>query len=239
MEGMDFDRFIRARAAGTSRRGVIAGLGRGLAGIASVALVGSLSAVSVDARGKKKQKKQTKKRRKKGSGSPSVPAGPSSPPPATGPGSCPVVNAGAFEFTKNRVAQTFLPPQGGQLTEATIYLVDNPSLSLIFEIRKVNAAGEPTNTVLASEIVSGIQATDITTDPPRAVTATFASPAILTLGQPYALSVRATNELYYIATGGGPGDGCPDGKMFRDEFGIGDFVELAEGTDMAFDVKIV
>jgi hypothetical protein len=148
------------------------------------------------------------------------------------------VNVGSFEFTKGRMAQTFLPPKAGQLTEASIYLVDNPSFSLMFEIRKVNALGEPTNTVLASEIVSSIQATNVG-DPARKVTAIFDTPATLALGQPYALSVRATNELYFIATGGGPGDDCPDGRMFRDEFAIGDFVELAEGTDLAYDLVIV
>jgi hypothetical protein len=92
--------------------------------------------------------------------------------------------------------------------------------------------------VLAEEFVLGIQPTNIN-DPAQAVTATFANPPALAVGQPYALSVRATNQLYFVATGGGPGDGCPDGTMFRDEFAVGDFVELAEGTDMAYKLTIV
>jgi hypothetical protein len=220
-------------ATGATRRRVVAGLGRGLLGSLSLALLGSVSIAEVDAKGKHKRRR--KRRKKQGADSASSPTGPSA--PATGPGSCPFVNNGWHELTSGRMAQTFLPPKAGQLTEATIYLVNNPSFSLIFEIRKVNAAGEPTYTVLASQFVLGIQPTNFG-DPAQAVTATFATPATLTLGQPYALSVRATNKDYFIATGG-PGDGCPDGKMFRDEFAIGDFVELAEGTDMAYALTIV
>jgi hypothetical protein len=234
VDTQESDRLSRVHATGATRRRVVAGLGRGLVGALSLALLGSATVAEVDAKGKHKRRR--KRRKKQGAGSSSTPTGSSS--PATGPGSCPFVNIGSFEFTKGRMAQTFLPPKAGQLTEATVYLVDNPSFSLVFEIRKVNAAGQPTNTVLASQFVLGIQATNIG-DPAQAVTATFATPAILALGQPYALSVRATNELYFIATGGGPGDGCPDGTMFRDEFAIGDFVELAEGTDMAYALTIV
>ena len=148
------------------------------------------------------------------------------------------MNTGSLEFTKGRMAQTFLPPKAGQLTEASVDSVDNPSFSLVFEIRKVNAAGEPTNTVLASQSVLGIQATNFG-DPAQAVTATFATPAILALGQPYALSVRATTSCTSLPPAEVPGDGCPDGTMFRDEFAIGDFVALAEGTDMAYALTVV
>jgi hypothetical protein len=235
MDGVEFARVIKVHATSASRRGVVAGLSRGLVGALSLALVGSASDAEADAKGKRKRRR--KKRRKTSAGAADTPTGPST--PATGPGSCLLSNTGAFEFTKGRMAQTFLPPKGGQLTEATIYLVENPSFSLMFEIRKVNAWGEPTNTVLASEIVSGIPATSLG-DPPQAVIATFATPATLTLGQPYALAVRGPGDkLYYIAAGGGPGDGCPDGQMFRDEFVIGDFVALAEGTDMAYALTIV
>ena len=261
MDEQEFDQLIRAHVTGASRRGVVAGLGSGLLAALSLALVGSAGVGSAaakgksranananhqpdgnlaEAEGKKKRRRRRKKKHKQNApvSPPPPPVDSGSPPPPIGPGSCPI-EAGGFEFTKGRMAQTFLPPQGGQLTQATVYLVDNPSFSLIFEIRKVDAAGVPTNNVLASASVLGIQSTSFN-DPPQAVTATFATPATLTLGQPYALSVRGPgNKLYFVGTGGGPGDGCQDGRMFRDEFAIGDFVAFADGTDMAYALTVV
>jgi hypothetical protein len=126
MNGGDFDRIMGVHATSASRRGVIAGLSRGLFGALSLALVGSIGAAEANAKARKGKKKRRRKHKKTGSAG--TPASPSS--PATGPGSCPFVNSGSFEFTKGRMAQTFLPPKSGKLTEATIYLVDNPSFSL-------------------------------------------------------------------------------------------------------------
>lgn len=203
METVEFDRLIGVHAASASRRGVIAGLGRGLFAALSLALVGSAGLADADAKRKKRRKHKT------------------------GPGYC-ALDGSTLWVTTGRVAQTFLPPKGGQLTQAAVFLQSNPAaFKLTFDIRHVDAAGVPTNTVLASHTVSNIPQTAFAGSP-RLVTANFVTPATLTRGQRYALSVTGPgNEQYWVHI---RGDDCADGQMFHDLAADGSFVAIAGGT---------
>ena len=159
-----------------------------------------------------------------------LPAAASLPPPSppTGPGSC-ALDAlfGTTAGGVRRWAQTFLPPRGGKLTDASIFLQANPAaFSLTLQIRPVDAFGVPTNTILGTTTVTNIPET-FGFDEPRKITATFSTPAPVTLGQPHALVVNATT-LYSILVN--ESDVCPDGKLFDDPLGTGEFVPFAGGS---------
>src|SRR5262245_19843471 len=144
MEAQEFDMLTRVHATEASRRGVVAGLGRGLVAALSLALIGSANIDEADAKRKHKKHKKPnkhKKHKQNGAGSPTdpgTPTGPTSPPSLpTGPGYC-ALEGPTLVFTKGRVAQTFLPPKGGQLTKAAVFLKSNPAdFSLTFDIRPV------------------------------------------------------------------------------------------------------
>src|SRR4051812_18532803 len=215
LEAMEFDRLTRVHVTGASRRGVVAGLGRGLVAALSLALIGGASSADAEAKGKKHRRHKHKKKHQQSSGGtptdPGTPAGPGSPPPppTTGPGSCAKTGQGV-RATNARFSQTFFPPPGGQLLKAMIYLRKNPdNFALGFEIRTVDAAGMPTATVLASKIVAPISQTNFG-DPARSVTATFDVPATLTLGQQYALVIKGPGSLYAVSVV--YGDDCNDGQ---------------------------
>src|SRR5262245_8339142 len=115
MDDKDFDYLTRTHITGASRRGVVAGLGRGLAAALSLGLLGSASVAEADAKGRRKKHKQRqqtcppcRQRTKHGkcetladgtacaggtcqAGScaqTASPPPPPPPPPETGPGSC-------------------------------------------------------------------------------------------------------------------------------------------------------
>jgi len=222
MEAQEFDILTRVHATGATRRGVVAGLGRGMVAALSLALIGSTGVADADAKGKKqkKHKKHTK------------------PQAATGPGYC-ALDGPALWVTTGRVAQTFLPPKGGQLTKAAIFLQSNPAdFTLTFDIRPVDGAGVPTNTVLASHTVTNIPTTAFA-GPPRLVTANFVTPATLTLGQQYALSVTGPGtDQYWVHIR--DNDACHDGQMFHDLPANGSFVALGGGAaDLTYFVTVV
>jgi hypothetical protein len=127
------------------------------------------------------------------------------------------------------------------VTYARVYLQKNPAnFALNFQIRTVDAAGVPGNTILASKTVSNIPET-LFADSPRTVEAHFQTPATLTLGQPYALSVTGPgNQLYFVLYSAN----CPDGKMFLDQLTNGNFVPVGpgggtEGYDMVYSLTVV
>ena len=130
-----------------------------------------------------------------------------------------------MRFTNGRFAQTFFPPKGGQLISATVYLQSNPAnFALGFQIRTVDAAGVPTSTVLASRVIGNIPETHFA-DPKRVVTATFLTPATLTLGQQYALTVTGPGGMLY-AVRYRSADACADGEMFEDKTSNDTFVKV-------------
>ena len=221
-----FDRIMRVRATSASRRGVVAGLGRGFVGALSLALVGSSGAAEADAKGKKKRRRKHKRKRGATSSPQTTPSSPQTPP--TGPGFC-ALDGPDMWVTTGRVAQTFLPPKAGQLTQAAIFLESNPAnFSLTFDIRPVDGAGVPTNTVLSSHTVNNIPKT-VFGGSPRLVTANFVTPATLTLGQLYALSVTGPGtDQYWVHIRGG--NACTDGQMFHDLPANASFVAIAGGN---------
>jgi hypothetical protein len=243
MEAQEFDRLTRVHTTGASRRGVVAGLGRGIVAALSLALIGSTGIADADAKRKKRKHKKHKKHKQKGAGSttdPGTPSGPTSPPPSlpTGPGYC-ALEGPALWMTTGRVAQTFLPPKGGQLTKAAVFLQSNPdNFSLTFDIRPVDGAGVPTNTVLASHTVKNIPKTAFAGSP-RLVTANFVTPATLTLGQQYAVSVTGpgTDQYWIHIRDLNP---CADGQMFHDAAANGGYVAIGGGAgDLTYYVTVV
>jgi hypothetical protein len=243
MEAQEFDRLTRVHTTGTSRRGVVTGLGRGLVAALSLALIGSAGVADADAKRKHKKHKKHKKHHKAGVGSPTdpgTPTGPTSPDPSLpiGPGYC-ALEGPALLVSTGRVAQTFLPPQGGQLTKAAVFLQGNPAdFALTFDIRPVDGAGVPTNTVLASHIVKDIPKTAFGGSP-RLVTATFGTPATLALGQPYALSVTGpgTDQYWIHIRDLNP---CADGQLFHDADANGGYVAVGGGAgDLTYNVTVV
>lgn len=247
MDAQEFDRLTRVHATGASRRGVIAVLGGGLMSALSLALVGSAGVSVADAKGKKKHRRK-KKHKHQSAGSPPPSTDPGSPsdqpgnqpPPVTGPGFC-APSTAAIRTTSGRFAQTFFPPQGGQLTSATVYLQKNPAnFALGFQIRTVDATGIPTSTVLASRVIGNIPETHLA-DPKRAVTATFMTPATLALGQQYALTITGPGGVSYSVRY--RADACADGEMFEDKTSNDTFVKVYTGAgyagDLAYAVTVV
>lgn len=137
-----------------------------------------------------------------------------------------------------RFAQTFFPPQSGRLDAAQVVLASNPAdFELTFEIFGVDAAGFPAGSPLATALANVAEAT-ILGDPPRTVSATFALPVPLALGQQLALAVTGAQAVgYAIQTNGG--NPCPDGQMFFDLQADGNFsVSAAGDTDLVFFLTI-
>ena len=107
--------------------------------------------------------------------------------PPTGPGFCasdPTKLIGIAQI--RRVAQTFLPPRGGRLTDAWVTLTENQAgLDLTLDIRTVGPQGVPSTSVLASVQVVDIPQTDrgsfrrtvaAAFDPPAAIASASATP---------------------------------------------------------------
>lgn len=267
MDAEQFDALTRLFLLTASRRLLLASLTSGL--LAAVPVTIAVDAADRGTQGRRTRRRNARerlvadrrKRRKRkphrGVNSPPPPAQslppppalpPSSPPPPppplpTGPGSCgDTGNAESFGSLR-RWAQTFLPPQGGQLRAVRIFLRNNPAdYTLTFEVRTVDSQGVPTNTVLDSATVFNIPATAYT-DPPRPVDATFASPASITLGQLHALSVTGPDNQYDFAAYRS-NNICPDGKLFFDRFADGSFTLAGPGpglpgADLVYAVSIV
>jgi hypothetical protein len=154
----------------------------------------------------------------------------------TGPGSCADNGNADREGACPHWAQSFLPPRGGHLAAARVWLYSNPAnYTLACEVRTVDGQGVPTATVLDSATVFHIPATAYT-DPPRQVDATFPSPASITLGQRYALAVTGPDDQYYLVAYV-YGDFCPDGNLFFDLFANDTFVAIGN-ADLVYAVTI-
>jgi hypothetical protein len=157
----------------------------------------------------------------------------SPPPPPTGPGFCNASSAAPTTF--RRFAQTFLPPAGTEISEARVFLRQDPAnFGLVFQIRTANASGEPAPTVLGEAIVSTIPATALD-DQPQQIDALFL-PVTITPGQLHALVVTGPSTSYQLSVN--PSDTCPDGKLFFDVSANDTFTELVN-TDLVFAVTLV
>lgn len=167
------------------------------------------------------------------------PSPPLPPAPPTGPGRCDAANA-ADIVGDLALAQTFLPPRSGQMTEAAIFLRRNPlNFSLTFEIRTVDGTGDSSSTILASATVNNIPETS--GDTVRRVAATFSNPAPINLGQQYALVIEPpdiVDNTYGIQFNDG-GNPCPDGTLFLGDPASGQFWVPRDGNDdLVYDVTI-
>ncbi len=223
---MDADRvaaLLRALARTLSRRGMLSALsGLGLAGH-----LGQHETLA-----KHKRKKHKKKHRPPLS---PPPPGPPPPPPPTGPGLCDAV-APAAKTDNRRFGQTFLPPAGTQLTQASVLLASNPAgFSLDFQIRNVDSAGVPSTSILASQTVNAIPAT-AAAGSPQQVDAVFATPATITPGQVHALTVTGPpGDAYAILVNSG--NPCADGQLFGDAAADDTFV-ASPNDDLVFVVTV-
>lgn len=206
MDTNQFNELARLLGASRTRRGSLA-----LAGALGVASAGL--AAEAQARKHKKRKKKRKPQ--------TTP--PPAPPVAYADASC---SASGVAVTAVRNAQTFLALRSGQLTSATIYLVQNSAgVSLALEIWSVDGAGQP-SARLAGETVANIAA-DSTTRP---ITVTFTVPAQVTAGTRYAVVVtRASgSSAAYESAGSNP---CPDGQNWFSTTPSGPFT-----SNSAFDL---
>jgi hypothetical protein len=225
---MDADRvaaLIQALSRTPSRRGVLGVL-------SGLGLSGRLGPQETMA--KRKRKKHKKKHKKKHGGA-SPPPPPPPPPPPTGPGLCDAV-APASRTDNRRFGQTFLPPAGTQLTQASVLLSSNPAgFSLVFQIRSVDSAGVPGTSILASQMVSAIPAT-AAGGSPQQVDAIFATPATITPGQVHALTVTGPPGVTYaiLVNSGNP---CADGQLFVDSNADDTFV-ASPNDDLVFLVTV-
>jgi hypothetical protein len=134
MDATRFDLLVRSLTTVAPRPPVIAAL----LGAALTTLVTRFEVEETEA----KRKKRKGKKAKNGTSPPSPPSPPpppDPPPPPRSPGFCNSAPGGQFGGVR-RMAQTFLPPFGGQLTAARIFLEHNPDdFSVTFEIRTVDA----------------------------------------------------------------------------------------------------
>jgi hypothetical protein len=168
---------------------------------------------------------------------PPPPPPPPGPPPPTGPGFCAWNGTSDGIQSSGGLAETFLPPRAGPLTKAEIGLRFNaPNFSLTFTVRTVDETGMPTNVVLATATVTDIPATDFVPGVFRTVSATFGAPAMLVLGQRYALTVTGPHDSQYGLHANTGAEVCPDGRLFFDSQSPS-FFEW-DGADMVFALTI-
>lgn len=192
------DALTRSLSTAHSRRGALLAL-----------LSGELGLRSLTETAAKKHKKKKKRHR---AGLP--PAAPPSPPPDPGgptalaDAACVAAGEVAFGY---RLAQTFRALRAGSLTSATVYIAQNTGgVDLDIELWSVDETNAP-GTVLAGATIANVPAT-VFPGPPRPLTATFATPALVVGGLRYALVVTGP----YFAWGwqGAEGDPCPEGQTY-------------------------
>jgi hypothetical protein len=167
-----------------SRRGILAALGGLLAGPVGPGEEGT------DARRAGKAGKAGKDRRKRKRRAPRAKRQ-QNPPPLSGPitrvdATCPI-NTGGFVIRTGdqRIAQTFTALRTGPLVQATIEILKGfgSTGDYILRLSAVDAAGVPTNDVLAVSVVDDSRVPDIFS----ALTFGFADPATVIAGTEYAL----------------------------------------------------
>jgi hypothetical protein len=189
-----------------------------------------------DSKNRKRKKRDDKKGRQRPRGDAPLPPLPPPPSPPTGSGLCasdPTNLTGIAQV--RRIAQTFLPPRGGRLTDAWVTLTENSArLNLTLDIRVVGPQGVPSNSVLASVQVVDIPQTDRGSFT-RTVAAAFDPPVAITVGQRYALAVTGPDGQEFTLEGVDD-DVCPGGELFRDDDANGVFYDVS--ADLVFAVTI-
>jgi hypothetical protein len=243
MDAGRYDVIVRSLATITSRRDA-------LAGVFGAALTALLTRIGVEETEAKKKKKGKGKKKNKNAGknqtSPPVveptspPPPPPPPPPTVGAGFCTYDGTAPGFQGSRRWAQTFFPPQSGQLTGAQFGLRANPAdFDLTVEIRTVNAQGAPGNTILATEHINNVTLTSFGAGVIKTVPVTFSPVVPVVLGTPYALVVTGPAATAY-AIHTNQGDLCPDGRLFSDSQADGNFETVGGvgGTDLVYSLTV-
>jgi len=155
-------------------------------------------------------KRKKKKKKKKPTTAPSQNGSPPPPPPvgpvATADASCAGTSTG---YLGPRQAQTFRALRSGQLTSASVYLLENvEGVDIDLEIWSVNQANAP-SAVLAGTTIANVPATVF--PGPRTLTGAFAAPATVVVGLRYVLVVNGQQSFTLEA---GANDPCPDGNFY-------------------------
>jgi hypothetical protein len=223
-----------------TRRGVVRTMAGATLSAALAPLLGRGQAGAAKNRRRKrnnKNKKEKKDNDKNVQKRPRAPAPPPPPAPPTGPGFCASDPANLHGIAQiRRVAQTFLPPRGGRLTDAWVTLTENSAgLDLTLDIRTVGPQGVPSSSVLATVPVVDIPQTDRGSFR-RTVAAAFDPPAVVTVGRRYALAVTGPDG-HLFSLEGVEDDGCPDGTLFWDDEANGVFYD-GGNSDLVFAVSI-
>jgi hypothetical protein len=197
------DALVRSLSAPSSRRGL-------LRGASATALALAATRLPADTEAKKKKKGKKKKNRKQDSTN----QPPISPPstPATAPYTktdavCPGPSNDAFGIVdlNARLAQTFTAIASGPLVSAELRLTEPAGSTgdYVLRLSPIDAAGIPTNTVLAeTQVADGNVPNGQST-----VTFDFANPASVEAGVSYALVVTrpGSNQLVWV---GQTGNAC-------------------------------
>lgn len=237
MEAQEFDRLTRVRATGASRRGVVAGLGRGFVAALSLALIGSANIADADAKGKKKRKKKKKQTADSPvppqDPQPSPPPPPSSPSPPSPPAlqlayeCAPMQNDIITANSVHRIAQMFKPSQSGKLRQVQFAIAKEAGTTGDYHVQLVACnGGDPSasgNDVLALAVIpdSTVPVGD------SILTANFDGPQLVG-GINYAVAIKRLGEFIVRGHNENPGAACL-GKTFLSAGGS-DFLEYSSGN---------
>ena len=239
MDAGRYEVLVRSLATITPRRDALAGI----VGAALTAVLTRIGAEETEAKKKGKGKKKKNRNARKNQTSPPVvePTSPPPPPPPTvGAGFCTYDGTATGFQGSRRWAQTFFPPQSGQLTGAEFGLRSNPAgFDLTVEIRTVNVQGAPSNTILATEHIDNVTQTNFGAGVIKTVPVTFSPAVQVVLGTPYALVVTGPAATGY-AIHTNQNDLCPDGKLFQDSQADGNFEAVGgvDGTDLVYSLTV-
>lgn len=148
--------------------------------------------------------------------------------------SCPGPNESTLEVGNGRVAQTFAATSTGLLTDADVLVRRQPTTSsdFVIEIREVDGVGAPTNIVLAS---TSVAAATLPVDQLTLIHASFADPAPISAGVPYAVAARRAGA-ETIGVGVRDGDDC-SGQLFQSG-AMGAFTPAESGLDLVYSVYV-
>jgi hypothetical protein len=119
-------------------------------------------------------------------------------------------------FTSQRWAQTFTAEHTGELTRAQLDESGLPAIGgqdFVIDIRTVDAAGTPTNTVLASAAVNNVSVATFAAA--TAVTADFNPGVPVVAGHKYAAVITRTGGSGLVGIAGKSPSSCP-GEAFSD-----------------------
>jgi hypothetical protein len=216
MNSNSFGDLHQALTEALSRRGLLAVLSGALLTVPAFPL--DISVTNARGHGKHRQKRKRRTRRTKRQPDPPLPPGP--------------INTGGFLITTGdqRIAQTFTALRTGPLVQAAVEILKGPGSTgdYILRLGTVDAAGVPTNEVLAASVVADRFVTDVFST----LTFDFANPATVVAGTEYALVLTrpGSTQLEAIGTFDNP---CA-GRAFSSPSQTAPFVEDDEGFDMTF-----